>query len=103
MDPNDEGFCKDADAYLAEVGGDEPPADPQRRWRLTGACACILGNETAERLAYCERAALEGPRYSLRRRSRATPLGVRAREQSRKESRSAGVEAAAERVQERAC
>lgn len=25
-----------------------------RRNRLMAACSCILGNETAERLAYCE-------------------------------------------------
>lgn len=32
---------------------DDEPA-PGRRGRVFAACACILGNETAERLAYCE-------------------------------------------------
>jgi hypothetical protein len=39
------------------VGGegslDDAP-NPKRRSRVMAACACILGNETAERLAYCE-------------------------------------------------
>lgn len=30
------------------------PLDPGRKRRVMAACGCILGNETAERLAYCE-------------------------------------------------
>jgi len=34
--------------------GDAAPVDPKRRNRVMAACACVIGNETAERLAYCE-------------------------------------------------
>jgi hypothetical protein len=36
----------------SDEGGAAPTQE--RRNRVLAACACILGNETAERLAYCE-------------------------------------------------
>jgi hypothetical protein len=47
--------CKADRLAGSDDGGgwqEEPPADPARARRLRAACACILGNETAERLTY---------------------------------------------------